>query len=65
MESTLTLPQVADNIQLPPIKIESATAVSSNQPGRLEKTLLWYAIKLRIFYIACVLLKKPGVYMLK
>ena len=61
MESTLTLPQVADNIQLPPIKIESATAVSSNQPGRLEKTLLWYAIKLRIFYIACVLLKKPGV----
>ena len=62
MESTITLAEIAGNIQLTPISIKPATAaVSFNQPGKLEKTLIWYAIKLRIFYFACILLKKPEV----
>ncbi|MGZ8554549.1 MAG: radical SAM protein, partial [Chitinophagaceae bacterium] len=30
------------------------------QPGKIERTLTWWAIKLRIFYFACIMLKRPA-----
>jgi MoaA/NifB/PqqE/SkfB family radical SAM enzyme len=35
-------------------------SASSQQVPRLQKAVLWWAIKLRIFYFACVILKKPA-----
>ncbi len=32
----------------------------SQQPIWLEKTLIWWAIKLRIFYFSCIILKRPS-----
>lgn len=41
------------------LSVSSATALSSNHPGQLEKTIVWWGIKLRIFYFACIILKTP------
>ncbi len=32
----------------------------SQQPGKFERTITWWAIKLRIFYFACIILKRPA-----
>ena len=60
MQTAVTLPQ--------PIltsKFEAATyrnrqqEIDTAQPGTIETTITWWRIKLRIFYFACVILKKP------
>ena len=35
-------------------------STASRQPGKVERTIIWWAIKLRIFYVACIVLKRPG-----
>ncbi len=45
--------------QITKLSAPSATAVSLQSPGRREKTLIWWAIKLRIFFFACIILKNP------
>jgi hypothetical protein len=30
------------------------------QPGYMHRTIVWSLIKMRIFYFACLILKKPG-----
>jgi MoaA/NifB/PqqE/SkfB family radical SAM enzyme len=35
------------------------SSAKSNSLGRLEKTIIWWSIKLRIFYFACLILKQP------
>ena len=34
--------------------------VEKTQPGYLHKAFIWTLIKLRIFYFACIVLKRPG-----
>ena len=59
MEATIVLSQ-PPGLQFQPIKLNDTIAeVSSNQPGIIEKTIVWWAIKLRIFYFACIILKRP------
>lgn len=61
MEATISLQQIpATTIFKPKEKVVNRTAKSISQPGGIEKTFIWMMIKLRIFYFACVILKKPG-----
>jgi MoaA/NifB/PqqE/SkfB family radical SAM enzyme len=41
-------------------QINTSFSTTSQRPGKLERTITWWAIKLRIFYFACVVLKRPG-----
>jgi MoaA/NifB/PqqE/SkfB family radical SAM enzyme len=43
----------------PPMFFPFNTAFLSSRPGWLEQTIIWWAIKLRIFYFACIILKRP------
>lgn len=40
-------------------EIIQAAKVVTTKPGMLETTITWWRIKLRIFYFACIILKKP------
>lgn len=61
METTIELKQA---IPAKKWRIDFASSresnISSLQPRQLEKTIVWWAIKLRIFYFACITLKHPG-----
>jgi MoaA/NifB/PqqE/SkfB family radical SAM enzyme len=61
METALSLQQPVNSFQVE-IKQDLFTnqSTQSQQPGKLERTITWWAIKLRIFYFACIILKKPG-----
>ena len=43
-----------------PAKIINNINYGCAQPGPIETAITWWRIKLRIFYFACVILKKPG-----
>jgi MoaA/NifB/PqqE/SkfB family radical SAM enzyme len=60
METTLTYKKaaIANKIVAPDSTAPKAFSSSVNP---FEKRLVWLAIKLRIFYFACVILKKPSV----
>lgn len=61
METVIPIPQTVNSFQLD-IKPSIVTKLSSlsQQPGRVEKTITWWAIKLRIFWFACIILKRPA-----
>ena len=61
METALSIQQPVNSFQKE-IKREIGTSFSpkSQRPGKVEKTITWWAIKLRIFYFACIVLKRPG-----
>ena len=40
--------------------LATSHSTPSRQPGKIERTIIWWAIKTRIFYVACVVLKRPG-----
>ncbi len=45
------------------VKPTTLRAIKENislQPGSLHKSIVWFLIKLRIFYFACIILKRPG-----
>ena len=59
MEATINISQPT-SIKFQPVKSENINiGTSSVQPGRVEKTFVWWAIKARIFYFACIILKQP------
>jgi len=61
MEATISLSQPAADVFLSPVKLHNAAKnVSANQLGKLEKMMVWWAIKLRILYFACIILKRPA-----
>jgi MoaA/NifB/PqqE/SkfB family radical SAM enzyme len=61
MEATIALSATTRNFHNSSLKTDSKEApVSLSQPGRVEKTIIWWAIKFRIFYFACIILKWPG-----
>lgn len=60
METALSFQTPVKNFQQPKkqgLIINQATA--SRQPGKIERTIIWWAIKIRIFYITCIVLKRP------
>ena len=61
METALSIQQPVNSFQRE-IKREIGTSFSpkSQRPGKVERTITWWAIKLRIFYFACIVLKRPG-----
>ena len=61
METALSIQQPVNSFQKE-IKREINTSFStkSRRPGKVERTITWWAIKLRIFYFACIVLKRPG-----
>lgn len=60
MDATITLSAPAGNRFQPLVLDNNENIISSNQPGNIEKTLVWWAIKMRIFYFACIILKHPS-----
>ena len=60
MQVDLTLPKVIDNLPHV-VKPEVYTSIKNHaqQPAKFEKMFTWWIIKLRIFYFACIILKKP------
>lgn len=61
METTLSIQQPVNSFQAE-LKKEMIAGfpTRSQRPGRVERTITWWAIKLRIFYFACTVLKRPG-----
>ena len=53
-------PALLINNYLPIAEAIPGPIPASAQPGRIETTITWWRIKLRIFYFACVILKKPS-----
>lgn len=51
---------VHHNQYIIPKALPKITETISLQPGMLHKTIVWFLIKLRIFYFACIILKRPG-----
>ncbi|MEO7443948.1 MAG: radical SAM protein [Ferruginibacter sp.] len=39
---------------------KKTTGANDLQPGQVHKTMIWFLIKLKIFYFACVILKRPA-----
>jgi len=60
METTIQIPVKAASATwyLQQVK-EEMMLEKSQQPGRFEKKLIWFLIKLRIFWHACLVLKTP------
>ena len=60
MKVALTLPQIENNLPHV-INQDLSTSIKNEaqQPAMLEKMLTWWIIKLRIFYFACIILKRP------
>ncbi len=60
MEATISLTKTMIQNEFQQLRLNRIKEVNlSAIPGRLEKTLVWWAIKLRIFYFACRVLKSP------
>jgi len=60
METAISLQQIPVTQVLKPSSKAIQKQVShSLQPGSIEKALIWMLIKLRIFYLACIVLKHP------
>jgi len=59
METTLPYKKAYDNNLLPLQTGAQKALPAANQLGSLERKIIWLAIKLRIFYFACIILKKP------
>ncbi len=61
MDTAIVLTQPNGTLQLIlPVKNAPQPRAESLQPGYLHRTLVWTLIKLRIFYFACIVLKRPG-----
>ena len=60
METALSLQQPAICLQQEIKPVVFANHSQSQPPGKVERTITWWAIKLRIFYFACIILKRPG-----
>lgn len=58
MQSVITIPRHPET-QVEKVKDPKMIFIDTTRPGALEKTIIWWAIKLRIFYFACIVLKKP------
>ena len=58
MEATITLTQ-PNNTRYQSVQLKNTGTTVSSKPGVIEKTIVWWGIKLRIFYFACLLLKRP------
>ena len=58
MEATITLTQ-PNNTRYQSVQLKNIGTTVSSKPGVIEKTIVWWGIKLRIFYFACLLLKRP------
>ena len=60
METAISLQQIpVTQVLKPSPKAIRKQVNHSLQPGSIEKTLIWMLIKLRIFYLACIILKHP------
>jgi len=59
---TVISPQQPANCFQQEIKQDLITnhSTQSQQPRKVERTITWWAIKFRIFYFACIILKRPG-----
>jgi MoaA/NifB/PqqE/SkfB family radical SAM enzyme len=61
METALSIQQRVNSFQKEISReINSSFSTASQRPRRVERTITWWAIKLRIFYFACIVLKRPG-----
>lgn len=61
METALSIQQPVNSFQQEIRgEINKSFSTISQRPGRVERTITWWAIKLRLFYFACVVLKRPG-----
>jgi MoaA/NifB/PqqE/SkfB family radical SAM enzyme len=60
MQTTIQIPVKAASAQWYLQKAKEEIAIAeSQQPGRIEKTAIWFLIKLKIFWLACIVLKSP------
>jgi len=60
METALSFQQPAKSFQQGKKKdLVTDYSTFSQRPGKIERTIIWWAIKLRIFCVACIVLKKP------
>lgn len=62
MKAILTLEQPLKYLPhetLPTARIKNVS-LASQQPGGIEKTIAWWRIKFRIFFFACIVLKRPA-----
>lgn len=61
METALSIQQPVNSFQkVITTEIKASYPTTSQRPGKVERTITWWAIKLRIFYFACIVLKRPG-----
>ena len=51
------LPQETLNYKSPAVSIPEI--IKNNKVGRFERAIIWWAIKFRIFYFSCIILKSP------
>lgn len=60
MQVDLTLPKIESNLpHIINLDLSTSVKKETQQPAKLEKTITWWIIKLRIFYFACIILKRP------
>ncbi|MDN3659313.1 radical SAM protein [Ferruginibacter paludis] len=59
MQTAITLPVAATHTPITAATSKPYQANNLSRPGSIEKYFTWMFIKLRIFYFACIILKRP------
>ena len=59
MQTAIAIKPTLLNNNFPVAEVIPEPIRATGKPGRIESTITWWRIKLRIFYFACIILKNP------